>query len=95
MRRSLELFEYFPIDDKAEDVVMKLFSVSLHGEARRWYDDLPTASITSMDLFEEIFLAKWTMKIEAIQSLLKEIEGIRQTESEIIKAFGFSFERFL
>jgi hypothetical protein len=95
MIRFWKFFEYFPIDDEAEDVVMKLFSASLHGEARRWYDDLPAASITSMELFEEIFLAKWTMKIEAIQSLLKELEGTRQTESEIVKVFGFRFERLL
>jgi hypothetical protein len=95
MRRFWEFFEYFPIDDEAEDVVMKLFSASLHGEARRWYDNLPAASNNSMELFEEVFLAKWTMKIEAIQSLLKELEGIRQTESEIVKAFGFRFERLL
>jgi hypothetical protein len=95
MIRFWEFFEYFPIDDEAEDVVMKLFSASLHGEARRWYDDLPAASITSMEIFEEIFLAKWTMKIEAIQSLLKELEGIRQAESEIVKVFGFRFERLL
>jgi hypothetical protein len=95
MRRFWEFFEYFPIDDEAEDVAMKLFSASLHGEARRWYDNLPAASINSMDRFEEVFLAKWTMKIEDIQSLLKELEGIRQTESEIVKAFGFRFERLL
>jgi hypothetical protein len=35
------------------------------------------------------------MKIEDIQSLLKELEGIRQTESEIVKAFGFRFQRLL
>jgi hypothetical protein len=35
------------------------------------------------------------MKIEAIQSLLKELEGIRQAESEIVKVFGFKFERLL
>jgi hypothetical protein len=74
---------------------MKLFSASLHGEARRWYDNLLAASITTMEQFEEIFLAKWTMKIEAIQSLLKELEGIRQAESEIVKVFGFRFERLL
>jgi hypothetical protein len=74
---------------------MKLFSASLHGEARKWYNDLPAASITTMELFEEIFLAEWTMKIEAIQSLLKELEGIRQAESEIVKVFGFRFERLL
>jgi hypothetical protein len=34
-------------------------------------------------------------EIEDIQSLLKELEGIRQTESEIVKAFGSRFERLL
>jgi hypothetical protein len=95
MIRFWKFFECFPINDEAEDVVMKLFSASLHGEARRWYDDLPAASITTMEQFEEIFLAKWTMKIEAIQSLLKELEGIRQEEFEIVKVFGFRFERLL
>jgi hypothetical protein len=95
MIRFWKFFEHFPIDDEAEDVVMKLFSASLHGEARRWYDNLPPASITTMEQFEEIFLANWTMKIEVIQSLLKELEGIRQAESEIAKVFGFKFERLL
>jgi hypothetical protein len=35
------------------------------------------------------------MKAEAIQTLLKELEGIRQAESEIVKVFGFKFERLL
>jgi hypothetical protein len=95
MIRFWKFFEHFPIDDEAEDVVMKIFSTSLHREARRWYDNLPPASITTMEQFEEIFLANWTMKIEVIQSLLKEIEGIRQAESEIVKVFGFKFERLL
>jgi hypothetical protein len=95
MIRFWKFFEHFPIDDEAEDVVMKLFSASLHGEAKRWYDNLPVASITTMEQFEEIFLANWTMKIEVIQSLLKELEGIRQAESEIVKAFGFKFEKLL
>jgi hypothetical protein len=95
MRRFWRFFQHFPIDDEAEDLVMKLFSASLHGGARRWYNNLPAASINSMDRFEEVFLAKWTMKIEDIQSLLKELEGIRQTKSEIVKAFGSRFERLL
>jgi hypothetical protein len=95
MIRFWKFFEYFPIDDEAEDVVMKLFSASLHGEARRWFDSLPAASITTMEQFEGIFLANWTMKAEAMQSLLRELEGIRQAESEVVKAFGFRFERYL
>jgi hypothetical protein len=95
MRRFWDFFQYFPISDEAEDLVMKLFSASLHGEARRWYDNLPAASITSMELFEKVFLAKWTMKIEDIQSLLKELEGIKQTESEIVRAFCARFQKLL
>jgi hypothetical protein len=95
MRRFWNFFQHFPIDDEAEDLVMKLFAASLHGRARRWYNNLPDASINSMDHFEEVFLAEWSMKIEDIQSLLKELEGIRQTESEIVKVFGSRFERLL
>jgi hypothetical protein len=95
MRRFWRFFQHFPINDEAEDLVMKLFSASLHGGARRWYNNLPTASIKSMDHFEEVFLAKWSMKIEDIQSLMKELEGIRQKEYEIVKVFGSRFERLL
>ena len=95
MRRFWKFFRHFPVDDEAEDLVMKLFSASLHGEARRWYNDLPAASINFMDLFEKNFLAKWTMKIEDIQSLLKELEGMRQTEFEIVRAFCARFQKLL
>jgi hypothetical protein len=92
-------FNHFPISDEAEDLVMKLFSASLHGEARRWYDNLPAASITSMELFEEVFLAKWTMKIEDIQSLLKELEGINKKSLRLSELSALDsrkcFTRFL
>jgi hypothetical protein len=42
-------FQLHPISDDVEDLEMKLFSTTLHGNAREWYDDLPDASITSMD----------------------------------------------
>jgi hypothetical protein len=74
---------------------MKLFSATLHGEARRWYHNLPAASITSMDQFEEIFLARWVLKLEDIQSLLKGLECIKQTEYETVRVFGVRFQRLL
>jgi hypothetical protein len=95
MRRFWKFFQHFPVDDEAEDLVMKLFSASLQGEARRWYDNLPAASINSMELFEELFLAKWTMEMEIVHSLLKDLEGIRQAESEVVRAFGVRFQRLL
>jgi hypothetical protein len=95
MSKFWEFFQYFPISDEAEDLVMKLFSTSLHGGARRWYDNLPVASITSMDHFEEIFLAKWAMNMEDIQSLLKGLEGIKQTGPEIVRVFRARFQKLL
>jgi hypothetical protein len=95
MRKFWAFFQYRPVSDEVEDLVMKLFSASLHGEARRWYDNLPAASITSMDHFEEIFLARWVMKLQDIQSLLRGIENIIQTEDETIRDFRFRFQRLL
>jgi hypothetical protein len=37
------------VDDDAKDVVMKFFPTTLHENAKKWYDDLPDASITSMN----------------------------------------------
>jgi hypothetical protein len=42
-------FQLHHISDDDEDLVMKLFSTTLHGTARKWYDNLPVANITSMD----------------------------------------------
>jgi hypothetical protein len=95
MRRFWKFFQHFPVSDEAEDLVMKLFSASLDGEARRWYDNLPAASIDSMELFEEVFLAKWTMEMEDIQSLLKELEDVKQAESEIVRDYCARFRKSL
>jgi hypothetical protein len=62
-------FQLHPISDDVEDLAMKLFSATLHGNARKWYDDLPDASITSMDQLEETFLKKWNIKLEDIHML--------------------------
>jgi hypothetical protein len=83
------------VSDDAEDLVMKLFCATLHGEARRWYDNLPPAYITSMDQFEEIFLERWGVKFEYIQSLLKGLEYIKQTKDETVRVLGFRFQRLL
>jgi hypothetical protein len=95
MRKFWTFFQYRPVSDDAEDLVMKLFSATLHGEARRWYDNLPTASITSMDQFEEIFLTRWVLKMKDIQSLMRGLECINQTEDETIRYFGVRFKKLL
>jgi hypothetical protein len=88
-------FQLHPISDDVEDLVMKLFSTTLHGNARRWYDNLLTASITSMDQLEETFLMSWGMKLEDIQILLKGLEYIRQIEDETVRDFEVRFQMLL
>jgi hypothetical protein len=56
-------FQLHPISDDAEDLVMKIFSVTLHDNARRWYDSLPNACITFMDELEELFIKRWSIKL--------------------------------
>jgi hypothetical protein len=70
-------FQLHPISDDVEDLVMKLFSATLHGNDRIWYDNLLVTSIISMDQLEETFLMSWGMKLEDIQILLKGLEYIR------------------
>jgi hypothetical protein len=52
-------FQFHPINDDVEDLAINLFSATLHGNARRWYDNLSDASITTMEQLEETFLKIW------------------------------------
>jgi hypothetical protein len=93
-----EFYSYFmlnPVADEAEDIVMKLFSKTLHGDAKKWYDNLPNASITSMDQFEEVFLKKWGIQPEDIPILQKNLEDIKQGENETLFDFQSRFEGIL
>jgi hypothetical protein len=56
-------FQLHPISDDVGDFTMKLFYATVHGSARKWYDDLSDASITSMDQLEETFIKKWGIKL--------------------------------
>jgi hypothetical protein len=88
-------FQIHPISDDAKDLEMKLFSSTLHVNAREWYDDILDASITSMDQLEEIFLKRWGIKLKDIQMLLKRLKYIKQTENETVREFQDRFENLL
>jgi hypothetical protein len=73
MRDFFSFFQLHPVSDDVEDLAMKLFSNTLHDNAKRWYDGLPDASITSMDQLEEVFLKRWNIK-EDEQSFVPEVK---------------------
>jgi hypothetical protein len=58
-----DFFVFHPISDDVEDLAMKLFSATLHGNARKWYDNLPNSIITTMEQLEETFLKRWGIQL--------------------------------
>jgi hypothetical protein len=90
-----KFYSYFglhPVDGDAEYVVMKIFPTTLHGNAKKWYDDLPDASITSMNQLEEVFLKEWGIILGEISVLLKIFEHIKQAENETLFDFQSRLE---
>ena len=77
VRNFWNLFLYYPVDDYAEDVVMKLFSTMFCYNAKEWCGNLPDASITTMEQFEKTFLEEWGIQLKDIPALLKELEHIK------------------
>jgi hypothetical protein len=90
-----DLFQLYPINDDDKDLTMNLFSSTLHGNVRKWYDDLLDASITSMGWLEETFLKKWGIKLEYIHMLIKRLKYMKHTKNETVKEFHTRFENLL
>jgi hypothetical protein len=90
-----DFYSYFglhPINDDAEHIVIEIFPTTLHGNAKKLYDDLPDASITTMDQLEETFLGKWGIQLKDVSVLINRFEHIKQTENETLFDFQSRFE---
>jgi len=88
MHDFFTFFQLHPISDDVEDLAMKLFSVTLHDYARRWYDGLPNASITCMDQLEEVFHRRWNPNM-----LLQRLMHIKKVENEAVREFHTRFQK--
>ena len=55
------------VDD--DDVKTRLFVLSLSGEAKKWFKDLPTRSIATFEAFQNSFLERWGHKRSPLQVL--------------------------
>jgi hypothetical protein len=83
-------FQLHPISDNVEDLAMKIFSAALHDNARRWYEDLPDASIATMFQLEEVFLKIWDPCV-----FLRKLTYINKNKNEIVGEFHDKFKRLL
>jgi hypothetical protein len=94
---AVTLFQHFqlhPISDYVEDLAMNLFSTTLHDNAQRWYNNLPNASISSMDKLEEVFLQRWSVKRNP-NILLMRLNCLTKVENETVQEFHDKFERIV
>jgi hypothetical protein len=46
--------------DQYEDVQMNIFSLSLIGKAKEWYDNISPGEITTWDTFQDLFVRRFT-----------------------------------
>jgi hypothetical protein len=94
MRDFYAFFQLHPISDDVEYLAMKLFSATLHDNARRWYDGIPDSSITSMDQLEKVFLKRQNIK-EDLMVFLNKINHIKKIENETVREFHIRLEKVL
>jgi hypothetical protein len=74
-----------------QDVVMKLFSVSLVRDAKAWSNSLPSKSIKTWGDLEIAFLRKWGVeKDEAF--LFSQFEKITKHEQDPVREFNARFD---
>jgi hypothetical protein len=59
LTRLYEEFEFHEDGNRDSDVIMRLFSTSLVGEARVWYENLPSKSIIIWEELESDFIKTW------------------------------------
>jgi hypothetical protein len=89
-----DFFQLHTINDDTKYLAMKLFSATLHDNSRRWYDDLPESSFTSMDTLEKVFLKRWNIKEDPMVFLNKH-NHINKNENETIREFHIRFQKLL
>jgi hypothetical protein len=75
-----------------EDVAMRMFVLTLEGEAQTWYKFLPDASIDGWDSFQAKFFERWTDKPENF-SLINAFDNIKKNGDETIIDFNARFSK--
>jgi hypothetical protein len=79
--------EYFDLQEVDEvDIQMRLFTQSLIGDFKKWFKDLPAASIPDLVAFQIIFLDRWEVKKNPLQ-ILSEYENIKRNQGEMVQDY--------
>jgi hypothetical protein len=93
-KKHLEAFVNFldNLEIIHEDVVMRLFSKSLMGEAALWFSDLEAGSISSWTNFCYIFSKHWGEN-KSFDQYLTEYYTLKRGKDEVLSIFNKRFYR--
>jgi hypothetical protein len=61
--------------DQYEDVLMRLFSYSLIGKAKEWYNNISPREITNWDVFQNIFIKRFKKEKIAYPFMINSISA--------------------
>ena len=93
-QKDIQAFEdylnIFEVED--EDVSLRLFSLSLQGEVRTWFKELPEASISDLQQCSRLFLDRWMIKVSFL-SLIQDYDELKIIPNESFQQFSDRFNR--
>jgi hypothetical protein len=91
LRRFYDEFGSHEVNTQHQDMIMKLFSTSLIGDAKAWYDNLPSKSIKTWEDFQNAFSRKWGDEKDQA-SLFSQFDKIQKHEQETVREFNTKFD---
>jgi hypothetical protein len=74
------------------DVSIRIFSLSLQSRAKKWYKDLPAASISDLNQFVKVFLDQWVIKRNPFL-ILEEYNHLKRHPGETVQQFSAKFNQ--
>jgi hypothetical protein len=93
--KHMEYFEDFIDNFKImhEDIILRLFSKSLVGDASLWFRNLKACSICSWTDFHRVFLRYWGEN-KSVDQYLIELYNMRRGKDEALSPFNRRFHNF-
>jgi hypothetical protein len=83
----LDLYEV-----EADDVYIRMFSLSLQGKVKNWFKNLPAASINNFHQFVQAFLDRWVI-MRNVFLILEEYDHLKRQPGETVHQFSARFNK--
>ena len=69
-----------------------MFALSLQGNVKSWFKDLPIASIINSHQFAQVFLDRWVVP-RNVFLILEEYQNLKRIPGEIVQEFLARFNK--